>query len=279
MKSLTKSGAKHFVGSFAATPASARQGVEDYLTTSKAKGSTFIEGSPRFAELRDCMLREADRSLLLSVNCFARALGGLRAASAYWSLVGLYYASFFSAKAVLGMHGCWMCRPKMWIEVIDANPGKQKLAYRTVAYGGRGGSHQIAWIAFYSAMTPLRSWLTTGHAKLAAYPVNSNDTWLIETRNEVNYDPAKAFKMKEDFEATYDSTNLPSCFGGKLRTMFDITHAFVLFARDTAKEMGLQTDVYVPEPNRKDWCKNLITSAEDPALRSFAESYNAQLQF
>jgi len=279
MKSLTKTGAEHFVKSFAGTALTAGQGVEDYLIASKSKGVTFVEGVPKFAELRDCMLREADRSLLLSVNCFARALEGLRAASAYWSLVGLYYASFFAAKSVLGMYGCWMSKPRMWVEVVDANPGKQRLIYRTTPYAGTGGSHQVAWSAFYSAMTPLRSWLTTPHAKLAAYPVNSNDSWLIQTRNEVNYDPAKAFKMKEDFELNYDAAKIPTCFAGKLRTMFDITRAFVLFARDTAKDMGLKTDVYSPEPTRKDWSKKLVTSAQDAALRDFAASLSPQLEF
>lgn len=151
----------------------------------------------------DSLDSDAERSLLLSGSCYARALDGLRESSVYWSVVGLYYAAFFSLKAVLGMHGCWMSRPKRWIEVVDANPGRQKIAYKTAMYpssGGPTGSHQVTWIAFYEAMNHLAAWLTSAHAVLASNPVNANRTWMIDTRNEVNYDPLVAFQMMTAFQ-------------------------------------------------------------------------------
>jgi|SRR5882672_1213691 len=278
MKPLTKVGAEHFVKSFASTPSTVGIGVEEFLATNCIGPTTFIEGTARFEEFRDCLLREADRSLSLSINCFARSLEGLRAASAYWTLVSLYYSSFYSAKAVLAMHGCWMTHPEMWVEVVDANPGKQKLAYKTKRYA-RAGSHRVAWIAFYAAMNHLRSWFITPHAKLASSPVNSIDTWLIDTRNEYNYEPDKAFQMKQEFDASFDATNLPKCFGGKFRTMFEISHSFVLFARDMAIDLNLDTDVWAPKPTRKKWHQDFVTAPQDAAITALSSSYHPQLEY
>lgn len=277
MKPLTQTGAAHFVASFGGLGPTSSLSVEDYLLSSSG-GSLYVEGTPKFGELRDCLLRDADRSLLLSLNCFTRALETLRASSVYWTVVGLYYSSFFSAKAILGMHGCWMRGAKNWIEVIDANPGKQRLIHKTTSYG-LGGSHKVTWRAFYRAMAPLRTWLKTPHAQLAATPVNANETWLIDARNEVNYDAVKAFKLKQDFESSFDPANMPNCFGGKFRTMFDISVAFVLFARDMAKDFHLSTDVYAPHPTRRDWCQTLITPAQAAAILAFASTYHPQIEY
>lgn len=74
MKPLTQIGAQHFVGQFSAEASVINSSVDDYLLTLPSGTNTFSEGTPRFALLKDCILREAERSLLLSGNCYARAL-------------------------------------------------------------------------------------------------------------------------------------------------------------------------------------------------------------
>lgn len=282
MKPLTQSGAQHFVSGFSADANVSGLSVVDFLDTLPSGASTFSEGTLRFDQLRDCLLRESERSLLLSENCYARALDSLRECSVYWSVVGLYYASFFSLKAVLGMHGCWMDRPKRWIEVMDGNPGGQKLVYKTVKYpnnGGENGSHQVTWVAFYEAMNHLAAWLTSPQAMLAINPVNANRTWMIDTRNDVNYDPLIAFQMMSDFQNTFNPEKLPTCFGGKLQTMFQVAQAFVQFSKEIALNLGLKTDVCAPSVTRMDWCQQYLTAPQHPKLIAFAASEYPQLEY
>jgi hypothetical protein len=66
MKPLTQSGAAHFVGQFGADASVAGYSVEDFLATLSASSHTFTEGTPRFDQLKDCLLRESERSLLMS---------------------------------------------------------------------------------------------------------------------------------------------------------------------------------------------------------------------
>lgn len=282
MKPFSQNGAMHFVSNFTGDASFIGHSVEDFLGALPPGTSTFAEGTPRFGQLRDCLLRESERSLLMSSSCYARALDGLRDSSAYWSVVGLYYSAFFSLKAILGMHGCWMSRPKRWIEVHDTNPGSQKLVYKTSLYpnnAGQSGSHQVTWVAFYEAMNHLAAWLTSAHAVLAITPVNNNKTWMIDTRNDVNYDTQVAFQMMAAFRGSYDPANLPNCFGGKLQTMFQIAQAFVLFSRETAINLGLSTDVWAPATSRMNWCQQYITSPQHAALTAFAVSEYPRLEY
>ena len=169
-----------------------------------------------------------------------------------------------------------------WIEVIDANPGNQKLEYKTSVYhcsGGEKGSHKVTWVAFYEAMNKLSAWLTSPHAKLAINPVNASKTWMINTRNEVNYDPLAAFEMMGAFQSTFDPENIPKCFGGKLQTMFQITQAFVLFSKELAINYGLKTDVWSVAQTRKDWAQQYITSAQHSALTQFSKSEYPSLEY
>lgn len=282
MKPFTQHGAAHFVGAFGADAAVSTFGVQDYLDSLGGHASVFSEGTPRFGQLKDCLLRESERSLLLSASCYVRALDGLRESSAYWSVVGLYYASFFSVKAVLGMYGCWMGGPRRWIEVVDANPGVQKIAYRTGMYpntNGQKGSHKVTWIAFYEAMNYLTAWLTSANAALATAPVNASRTWMIDTRNEVNYEPIEAFRMMTAFQGSFDPANLPTCFGGKLQTMLEMAKAFVLFAKEMAVVHALSTDVWLPAATRMNWCQLHLTAPQHPALTTFATSEYPQLEY
>lgn len=280
MRALTNVGASHFVGSFSAEMTSASYGVEDYIQyLSISPGKTFVEGRADFSGMRDCILRESDRSLALSVNCFARALDGLRACSSYWTGVGLYYSAFFAAKAIMGMYGCWFKTPKSWIEVVDTTPGKQRLIFRPRVYAGSGGPHQLGWRAYYAATTSLRPSASTPEAIFALNPINSSETWLIDTRNEINYNPFQAFRLKEEFEGSFDNADIPACFSGKFSTMYTVSNAFIAYARQTAIDLSLKTDVFAVHADRAQWIRMLVTSAQEPALVGFANSTYSRLAF
>lgn len=282
MKPFTQSGAIHFVSSFGANVAVAGDSVNDFVLRTASGTTYFDEGTQKFNGLRDCLLRESERSLLMANTCYVRALEGLRDSSAYWSVVGLYYASFFSAKAILGIHGCWFDRPKSWIEVVDSNPASQRIAYRVSKYqnnAGLTGSHQIFWAAFYEAMNHLSGWLVSPAAILAINPVNANVTWLIDTRNEINYEPLAAFEMMNAFQANFNPALVPSCFGGKLQTMLQVSQAFVLFSKEMAVSHGLITDVWAPSLNRRDWTRQYVTSSQHAAIAAFAASERPQLEY
>ena len=175
MKSLTTASSVHFVNGYAPVASVMSTSVQDYLNSVTTK--TFQEGTPAFDRLRCCLLRETEQSLIMSQNCYARALEGLRGGSSYWSLVTLYYSAFFSAKAVLGTYGCWMAGSKKWLEVVDAASGNIRLQYRTTPYCPQNGSHKVTWIAYYDTMSALSSFLTSTEAVLAKTPVNKSKTW------------------------------------------------------------------------------------------------------
>ena len=218
----------------------------------------------------------------MASNCYARSLDGLRENSAYWSLVGLYYAAFYSAKAILGMHGCWMGGLKKWIEVVDSNPGAQKIVFKKQPYpnnAGQSGSHKVTWMAFYHAMTHLTTWYANQNNSLAMHPVNANSTWLIDTRNDYNYYPYEAFQLMSDFQSSFDSNDIPNCFGGKLQTMLQVSKAFICFSKDVCIQLGLATDIWLPENTRSDWVRNHITANQNASLNVFAQSEYAQLVF
>jgi hypothetical protein len=282
MKPLSHTGATHFVQNFSSNVAVSTMGVNDYLDNNVQGITTFAEGTTHYDELRDCLLRETERSLLMANNCYARSLDGLRGNSAYWSLVGLYYAAFYSAKAVLGIHGCWMGGPKKWIEVIDSNPGAQKIIFRKQSYpnnAGNSGTHKITWMAFYNSMAHLTSWYTSQNNTLAMYPVNANSTWLIDTRNDYNYYPYEAFQLMTEFQSSFDPSDIPNCFGGKLQTMLQVSKAFICFSKDVCTQHGLKTDVCSTEPTRLNWATSHITSNQHASLNAFAHSEYAQLEF
>lgn len=277
MKPLTTTSSIHFVNGFSVIPAVSALSVQDYLNTAATK--SFQEGTPAFDALRCCLLKETEQALLMAGNCYVRGLEGLRGGSAYWSLVSFYYAAFFSIKAILGTYGCWMNHPKRWIEAVDTNPGTIKLQFRTTAYGITAGPHKVTWIAFYDTMSALSSFLTSAEAVIAKTPVNKSKTWLIDTRNDANYQPNIAFSMIEEFDKGFNPNTVPNCFKGRLQTMLQISRACALFAKESALRVGLSTDVWSPEPTRGDWVRSRITKAQHPSLAAFTAAEMPQLEY
>ncbi len=128
MKIFTPPGASHFSGTFSRAAATVATDVKDYLDRVGGK-KFFLEDSPEFAELRDCMIREAERYVFLSATTYAASLRALRASAVSWSVVGLYYSTFFAAKALLEMHGGWVDGPSRWLEASKSQPGSLELTF------------------------------------------------------------------------------------------------------------------------------------------------------
>src|SRR5262245_56287838 len=97
-------GAEHFCRPLTIPPASPPQSIKA-LVDSFHSVSHLKEGDPRFEVYRLSLLSSIERWLLYSVAHYRRALEMLVPASAPWAHVTLYYASFFSANAILGMFG------------------------------------------------------------------------------------------------------------------------------------------------------------------------------
>jgi hypothetical protein len=277
MKPLSTTSSLAFVGGYSPQASVANLGVLDYLGTTSQK--SFQEGTPAFDELRYCLLREGEQSLLMAINCYARALDGLRAGAAYWSAVSLYYAAFFAIKSVLGNYGCWMTAPNSWIEVVNSGAGNIRLQHKTTNYNAMKGSHKVTWVAYYETMAGLSSFLTSPNAVIAKQPVFSKKTWLIDTRNDLNYYPQNAIAIEHEFASSFDPTNVPGCFGGRLQTMLKVSQACVLFAKESAIRVGLSTDVWRPYPDRATYVQNKITNPQDPALQSFYNAETPNLHF
>lgn len=281
MKPLTITGANSFVAGFTSRPGVESFSVVEFLDQLPRRTRDIEEGSTEFDDFRCVLLRESERSLLMAENCYLRGLEGLREFSGYWSMVCLYYSAFFSIKAILGVHGCWMKKPNFWVEAVDSNPGALKLGIRKNQYsaGGSSGSHRVTWIAYYNAMTSLSSWFTSADAKSAIAPVNSNKTWMIDTRNDVNYDPSAAFGVMVQFSSQFDEDAVPDCFGGPLQTMLQRSRACLMFAKETALRAGVATNVVAPLPLRIDWVKQHVTGPQHPALKAFAATEAPSLEF
>jgi hypothetical protein len=276
MRALSPTGAQHFVREFSATGDSGG-GVDDFL---KRRAREYLEGTTSFERLRACILRDADRSILLAASNYARALDGLRTSSSYWTLVGLYYSSFFAARALLGMHGCWIGKPDRWVESVSSTPGKQRLAYRRTRYSSAKhvGSHRVTWEAYYVAIKPLKSFVSPP-CVVAMDPVNSSPYWMSDLRNRINYEPAAAFALIDDFGSSFDSTNLPGCFPGKFNTAYRVATAFLMLLSEVTANVGLATDVFSPYSTRALGIGALVTAAAPKELGQFAKASYASLEF
>jgi hypothetical protein len=251
--------------------------VDTQLTSSTT--TTLSEGTSVFDEVRSVLLRETDRSILLASSNFIRSLEGLRASSSSWCVVGLYYSSWYAAQAILGMLGCWMGKPKRWIDVVDANPGKQRLQLHRSPYATHvAGSHRILWHAYYSAVAPLTTWFSPA-AALAVTPVSSNKEWFIDLRNKVNYLPSEAFGLMRDFNSNFDRSAIPSCFPGELNSAYQVARSFLSMLSELAAHTGIDTDVFAPSVNRAIAIRQHVNGPHSRDLSAFARGSRTICEF
>lgn len=271
MKSFTPLGAKHFVREFRASKDADDIDVLKYLQQKYHRAKILNEGTPEFAELRDCMLRDADRCIYLSASFFVRSLDLLRPSSSSLSVMGLYYSSFYAATSIMAMMGCWLRYRNRWVEVVDANPGAQRLQYKMQDYPGPSGSHKIFWKAYYSSTAQLQNWLPR-EAGLAIRPISGQSSWFIDLRNKVNYQPFDAFHLIAEFERKYDESDIPECFPGELNTAYKVAKSFLYALLEMTRYTGLQTDIYTNNFLRALEIELAVINPHPRALSDFART-------
>lgn len=284
MKTLTLAGARHFASGFSRTSAPSSRGVEKHLRLAHPgctddKPVVVNEGTSDFDAIRSCLLREADRCAFLALSCYARSLSSLRASSSFWSVVGLYYSSFYSARAILGHLGCWIRNESLWLEASRTNPGHQQLTYHRDQHPSAvGGSHQLFWRAYYPSVAPLETWLSAS-AKRAVTPIGNDPVWFIGLRNKVNYDPLAAMDFMTSFRKSFDDNNVPGCFQKELGSAYSVASSFIAALEEITTKSAMKTDTFLPSRTRRGCVRAHITGPKSRALTAFAKRESKRTEF
>lgn len=246
MRLLTPSGARSFCQSFSGSPRTSDVDVAKYLDSFRS-GKLFKEGTRDFEDLRDCLLRDAERQAFLAAGNFATVHRGLQAGVVGWSVVGLYYSSYFAARSLLSMHGGWVDANRRWVGLTDTTAGGLEFTYFKSAHPSiprRLGTHKAFWSVFYHATTGLHAHADPAHA-YALSPVQSSTTWLIDKRNEINYNAAAALKLTSSFTSRYDPGSIPTCFPGELKVYKNVANSLLALVAQFRIANGLSSDLSI----------------------------------
>lgn len=277
MQILTPSGAKHFCQSFSADASTAHCTVRDFLGRHAKTKRNFSEGSAEFNALRDCLLREAERSLFLSNALYANALRTNRESTSWWSHVTLYYAAFFAARGLLAMHGGWLIDRDLWIEVTNQTTGSIQLTINRTRHpqltsNSANSTHKSFWRVFYWAVRSLHTHAPNNLA-FALSPIQSRDTWLIDSRNELNYHSTKALDSINEFINNYNALNLPGSLPRHLRVIDNAANALLELAATWRATYNLAADVLSNrQPTLQAALDLMIKNNRDAALDNFANT-------
>lgn len=274
MRIFGQAEALHYCSLFTSQPGLAEGPIRDYFKLGLGGTNQRIrEGSQQFEEFRSCSLRDVERSLFLAASHYRRCLDLAIASSASWAHVTVYYGSFYSARAILGLFGVTVLSKKV-IDVSRSSPGRQELRVRSIG-NGRGkqpstysGSHRQFWDLFYMAMTPLKPQLPSNLA-FGFAPVSANPIWQIEERNRVNYDPVSAIQMTEDFQSSFLPSTFPLSLPSSLTTQFRVFEALLEIAFLYSSQFGLQTDALnnlVPAGDLRTKVRELVYKPRAPGL-------------
>ncbi|HUR62439.1 MAG TPA: hypothetical protein VM286_08775 [Candidatus Thermoplasmatota archaeon] len=233
-------------------------------------GASWTEGSPAFDGYRDCLLREADRRLLLAVTNFRRSHDLLTPASAAWAQVTLYYSSFFAASSIAAMFGCWVDAPNELVDVARSKAGAQEVSVlrsesqiRRLANNARG-THKPFWFLFYAGASTVTPLLPTSLSN-ALTPISGQRDWLISARNKVNYQTPEAMVAANDFHASFSAAMYPTGLVGDLGTQHQAAADLVAAAAWLSRKVRLKTDalnMVAPANARR---ANLVAALRAPA--------------
>jgi len=247
MKILDYKEAKHFCSGYQATAGPSTMSIARFLQS--IKRPNLKEGAAGFNDLRDCLLRNSERSLFLSVSNLRRSLDLMMSSSAGWAYVTLYYGAFYAASALIGMFGGHIDAPSHLVEVQDGSPGKQEFkVFGRSGFSGRStfkGSHQIFWDLFYKACLTLQPWVDPA-LTFAIKPVGSDPDWQIRNRNDLNYNSYSSIELSRAFQLKFDPAARPISFPGVLNTQFEVTEGLIALTLNCAVDFGLDTDALAP---------------------------------
>ena len=234
-------------------------------------GRTIREGTPLFQEFQDCSLRDVERSLFLAASHYRRALDLMIRSSSPWAHVTLYYGSWHTARALLGMFGCAVFGNSV-IDVDRGSPGRQELHIWKIGAGqGRttyNSSHQRFWDFFYSAVRSLRPLVAPQYAAVLA-PIAANPAWQSQRRNEINYDSFVGLDLARDFGNVFSQKTFPASLPGALGTQFGVCESLLTLASSYATDFGLMTDALdsLGQPGRlREKVGELVYGEKPPGL-------------
>ena len=220
--------------------------LEFYRLNLENKVSQLNEGTPIFNEYRDCLLRDVERNLFFSVSNYRRSLDLMLPSSSHWAHVTSYYASFYCAKAFLGIFGGAIFE-KVVIDVQNGTPGQQSLKIRKI--GNRSGqisstyngSHRRFWDFFYRAVVQLRPMVSPALSRCLT-PIGGDKVWQIGMRNEINYDSWLGLNLVSNFLNSFDKRTFPNSLPGVLSTQYGIVENMLELSFLFVKQFGLNTD-------------------------------------
>jgi len=263
--------ARHFCGAFANSRGQSEGEAEVFLRQFGI-GRQISEGTSVFDEVRDCLLRDAERLLFLGLSNYRRAFDLLLPSACGWAQVTLYYSGYFAASALLAMFGArtyWRRPYPLAIQVDTGRPGSQVLkVVNTRPMSTYRGSHQRFWDLFYASVSTLVPSIDPP-LRIAVTPVSNNPTWLIEERNAVNYESRIWYQAMEDFQVSFRRSNLRSSLPGALSTQFEITEGLLRVSCGFGRTLGLTSDALMnvlPEAARSVRIRSLIYDASSATL-------------
>lgn len=266
-------GARHFSAHFGRGSAAAHQSVRDFASSALRGVTTIAEGTSLFDDYRDCLLRDAERNLFLSASLYRRALDLMTVGACAWSHVTLYYSAFFASCGFMEMFGGWAAPPNVLVEVVTSAPGSQIAAVRRKqqikTLTTYVGSHRMFWDLYYKACTPLIPWVPS-HLQTAITPVSSDPMWLIDRRNEINYNSFMALDLAVGFQRSFRGSRFPHSLPGSISTQFQITRAAVELSFSIAKDLRLRTDALIglgSRGRRRGLIRDLVYATRAPSLR------------
>ena len=193
----------------------------------------MAEGTTPFQIQQVNVIDSVERWLAFALANFRRSVEMLVPISAPWAHVTLYYSSFFSANAILGMFGGWIGHTEKGIRAVDvesASLGTQSLRVhrRLKAPSGATGSHRVFWDVFYHSTATIAAWAPASLAS-ALSPVNGDYAWQIAERNCVNYDMLHAWVASTAFHTSLRPAKLNS-LSGPLQLQLETTQTLLQLA-------------------------------------------------
>jgi hypothetical protein len=267
--------ARHYCRGFSpahGTGLAATGSVKDLLN-SKAATPVLAEGSADFNAYRACALRDVERCMFLAASLYRRAFDLMSVSAAGWAHVTLYYGTFYSAKALLGMFGAYIDVPRWRVEVQTSKPGGQELIVTknprgTPGWGTYTGSHERFWDNFYRAVAPLQPFIDPKLA-FALLPVSARPDWLTAERNSVNYNPAKSLTLSRDFQTSFRRSKARTSLPGTMNTQFLILEGVLRITFALGRQVGVATDalnLLAPVAVRPAKLRRLVFDAQPPNL-------------
>ena len=258
--------AQYFCDRFDSSIGLLNESINNYCRRVTGTSTRMTEGTSKYNELRSNLLRNSERDLILAASNYYSTHRLMVAGFASWAQVTSYYCAFYSARALLCMFGIYISAPIIYVDVLNGTIGAQELQIRTNQaakrnYGaiapGIYGSHQIFWDVYYESVRALHPYVIEADLRLAIIPNNNNKTWLIESRNEVNYDALKAVDLIRNFDNQFRANSFPASLPGSLSTQFNLSQAFISLAYKYAKQFRLNTDALNCLPGRRNLSNKL----------------------